>query len=149
MKKTEGMWLGNKRMSNENPLPITWTNKVKVLGIVFSYDEKLATSLNFDGKIISLKQTLALWKSRDLTAFGKIVIVKIFGLSKFLYMCQVRFLTIQRQINSIIHKFIWNGPDKIKRSVIRSNYDEGGLKMMDIYSRIKAQHIMWVKRLFF
>ena len=33
-------------------------------------------------------------------------------------------------------------------SVIRSNYDEGGLKMMDIYSRIKAQHIMWVKRFF-
>ena len=62
-KKTEGMWLGNKRMSNDNPLPIIWTNKVKVLGIVFSYDEKLATSLNFDDKVMSLKQTLALWKS--------------------------------------------------------------------------------------
>ena len=144
------MWLGNKRMSNDNPLPIIWTNKVKVLGIVFSYDEKLATSLNFDDKIISLKQTLALWKSRDLTVIGKIVIVKTFGLSKFLYVSSMIFtpLTIQRQINSIIHQFIWNGPDKIKRSVIRSNYDEGGLKMMDIYSRIKAQHIMWVKRFF-
>ena len=56
IEKTEGMWLGNKRMSNDNPLPVIWTNKVKVLGIVFSYDEKLATSLNFDDKIISLKQ---------------------------------------------------------------------------------------------
>ena len=102
------MWLGNKRMSNDNPLPIIWTNKVKVLGIVFSYDEKLATSLNFDDKIISLKQTLAPWKSRDLTVIGKIVIVKTFGLSKFLYVSSMIStpLTIQRQINSIIHQFI-------------------------------------------
>ena len=70
VEKTEGMWLGNNRLSNDKPLPIIWTNKVKVLGIVFSYDENLATSLNFDDKIISLKQTLALWKSRDLTVIA-------------------------------------------------------------------------------
>ena len=58
---------------------------MKVLGIVFSYDEKLAISLNFDDKIISLKQTLALLESRGLTVIGEIVIVKTFGLSKFLY----------------------------------------------------------------
>ena len=76
--------------------------------------------------------------------------MKTFGLSKFLFVSSMIStpLTIQRQINSIIHQFIWNGPDKIKRSVIRSNYDKGGLKMMDIYSRIKARHIMWVKRFF-
>ena len=32
--------------------------------------------------------------------------------------------------------------------VLRSNYDGGGLKMMDIYSKTKAQHIMWIKRFF-
>ena len=64
--KSEGMWLGNKQMSNDNPLPIIWTNKVKVLGILFSYDGKLATSLNFDDKIISLKQTLVFGKEETL-----------------------------------------------------------------------------------
>ena len=83
--KTEAMWLGRYKHSTDCPLLVKWTNYIKVLGIIFSYDEKLAISLNFDDKIQSLKQVLALWKNRDLTVIGKILIIKTFGLSKFFY----------------------------------------------------------------
>ena len=83
--KTEAMWLGRYKHSTDCPLPVKLTNYIKVLGIIFSYDEKLAISLNCDDKILSLKQVLALWKNRDLTVIGKILIIKTFGLSKFLY----------------------------------------------------------------
>ena len=135
VEKTEAMWLGSCRNFDNTPLPLVWTKHVKVLGIFFSYNEQLANDLNFDAKITSLKQTLALWKNRDLTAIGKIVIVKTFGLSKFLYVSNLITMpsAIQKQMNSIIHKCIWNGPDKIKRTVFMANYDEGGLKMVDIF----------------
>ena len=77
--KTEAMWLGSKRWCKEKPLNVVWTDNVKVLGIVFSYDEKLAQDQNFEDNIISLKQTLSLWKNRDLTVIGKILIVTSFG----------------------------------------------------------------------
>ena len=57
------MWLGIVRNSKRNPLNVSWTESVNVLGIVFSYNEKLANDRNFEDKITSLKQTLALWKN--------------------------------------------------------------------------------------
>lgn len=147
VEKTEAMWLGSKRNSNDKPLRVTWSNHTKVLGVVFSYDNKLARNLNFSDKITSLKQTLALWSSRDLTGIGRVLIVKTFGLSKFMYLSNMISvpIDIQNQFNSIVHNFIWKGPDKIKRSVLRTEYSQGGLKMVDIYSRIKTQKIMWLE----
>ena len=148
--KTEAMWLGKVRNSNDKPLPVIWAESVKVLGIVFSYNEKLANARNFEDKITSLKQTLALWKNRDLTGIGKILIAKVFGLSKLLYITSMVTtpIAIQKKVNSIVHQFIWNGPDKIKRSELNAAYENGGLKMVDIISRIKAQQLMWLKRYF-
>ena len=150
IEKTEAMWLGSKRGCKEKPLDVVWTDKVKVLGIVFSYDEKLAQDKNFEDNITSLKQTLSLWKNRDLTVIGKILIVKVFGLSKFNYVSSMIStpVAIQKRVNTLIHQFIWNGPDRVKRSEMSANYDEGGLKMIDIFTKIKAQQLMWLKRFF-
>ena len=148
VEKTEAMWLGSARNSSEKPLNLVWSESVKVLGIVFSYNEKFAYARNFEDKITSLKQTLTMWKNRDLTGIGKITIVKVFGLSKLLYTTSMITtpIEVQKKVNSIVHQFIWNGPDKIKRSELRASYEEGGLKMVDFSSRIKAQQSMWLKR---
>ena len=87
--KTEAMWLGSKRWCKEKPLNVIWTDQVKVLGIVFSYDEKLAQDKNFEDNIIALKQILSLWKNRDLTVIGKILIVKVLLGCQNLIMFQV------------------------------------------------------------
>ena len=140
------MWLGSKRRCKEKPLNVVWTDNVKVLGIVFSYDEKLAQDKNFEDNIISLKQTLSLWKNRNLTVIGKILIVKVFGLSKFNYVSSMIStpVAIQKRINTLVHQFIWNGPDRVKRSEMSANYDEGGLKLIDIFTKIKAQQLIWL-----
>jgi hypothetical protein len=52
-------------------------------------------------------------------------------------------------VNDLAFKFLWNNkPDKVKRKTIIADYNEGGLKMLDIKTFIKAQKIMWVKRLY-
>jgi hypothetical protein len=44
--------------------------------------------------------------------------------------------------------FVWqNKPNKIKRKTLIADYENGGLRMLDISSFVKAQKVMWVKRL--
>ena len=54
----------------------------KILGIHFSYDEKRNNDLNFSQKIRKLQSKLDMWSSRDLTIFGRVMILKILGLSQ-------------------------------------------------------------------
>ena len=45
------MWLGSSRLLNKKPLGISWPQKpIKVLGVYFSYDEKLSEKANFENK---------------------------------------------------------------------------------------------------
>ena len=147
--KTEAMWLGCMRNSITKPGDVQWTNSVKVLGIHFTYDDTEMINLNYNEKLKSLEKCLNMWRMRDLTVMGKIVIVKTFGLSKFLYTSSMIGMPnrIQNKVNEIIYQFIWNGPDKIKRSVSCRKFNEGGLNMCDLKSRIKTQSVMWLKRL--
>jgi hypothetical protein len=51
-------------------------------------------------------------------------------------------------IEKIFYKFLWNGKkDKIKRSIIINEYEEGGLKMTNIQSFYKALKMSWLHKL--
>ena len=86
VKKTKAIWLC-KWMNNENkPLNISWFHcPVKILGIHFSYDEKGNNDFNFSQKIRKLQTKLDMWSSRDLTIFGRVMILKILGLSQLVF----------------------------------------------------------------
>ena len=51
-----------------------------------------------------------------------------------------------KEINRLIYRFIWKGNDKIKRSDLINDIEEGGLRMLDIQSIILAQRVMLLKR---
>jgi len=55
---------------------------VKILGIHFSYDEKRYNELDFMQKVQRLQTKLDMWSARDLTIFGRAVILKTLGLSQ-------------------------------------------------------------------
>ena len=69
--------------------------------------------------------------------------------STIIYQCSVitpppNFI---EEINDLAYKFVWhNKPNKIKRETLISDYNKGGLKMLDIDSFVKAQKAMWVKK---
>ena len=71
-----------------------------------------------------------MWKQRNLSTLGKITVVKTFAISKFIYTSAVLSMPtdIINKINDIIYKFIWNGPDRLKRKLVRNKYDKGRLK---------------------
>ena len=37
-----------------------------------------------------------------------------------------------KEVNSLIYRFIWKGTDKIKRSALINDIEDGGLRMLDI-----------------
>ena len=86
VKKTKAVRLGKWSKNRSIPLQLTWTrDPVKILGIHFSYDEKQNNYYNFAIKIQKLQTNLDLWKSRNLTLFGKVLIIKSLGLSQLVY----------------------------------------------------------------
>ena len=60
----------------------------------------------------------------------------------------LNYVTEQISFYSIQHdfQFIWNGKDKIKRSVLTNDYEKGGLKMTNLELYIKAQQIICLKK---
>ena len=50
------------------------------------------------------------------------------------------------EINKLLYRFIWKGKDKVKRSALINDRDDGGLKMLDIQSMISAQRIISFKK---
>jgi hypothetical protein len=144
------MWIGKDRNKTAEPIKIQWVKKVHALGIFFSYDTDSVIQKNFMDRAKEFKRILDMWQQRDLSIIGKIIILKSLAFSKVLYQCGVMappqdFITT---LNDIAYDFVWGyKPEKIKRLTLISEYEQGGQKMLDIESFLKAQKAMWVKRL--
>ena len=148
--KTEALWLGTCH-DRDQPLlvGIDKVNKpIKILGVHFTYDLKKKQELNYDETLRSLSETLAGWKWRNLTLYGKIQVVKTFVIPKFMFRASLMCSTkkVMKELNSIIYRFIWKGRDKIKRLALISDYKSGGLRMPHIKTLIDTQRIICLKK---
>ena len=82
IEKSKAIWLGKWEKNKSYPLQLKWLHSpVRLLGIHVSYDEKGNNELNFNLKIRKLQTNLDMWRSRDLTLFGKVLIIKSLELS--------------------------------------------------------------------
>jgi hypothetical protein len=82
---------------------------------------------------------------RNLTIEGKILIIKTYGLSQLIDNLQC-YGILQKElvlVERLIFKFVWSKDwsklhvcERIKRSVLKAEYEEGGLKAPDIVSRL-------------
>ena len=148
-KKTEAMWLGASKGVKLKPLNLKWKECVKILGISFSYDTTEAFNRNYNEKLQNLEKTLNLWKMRDLTLMGRVLIAKSLGMSKLVYTASVADIndTIVKEVNRLIYDFIWKGKrPRIKKSTLIGDLSEGGLRAPDFETVVQAQRAMWIKR---
>jgi len=110
--KSEGMWLGCWKNNTETPFGFRWPRDlIKALGIFFPYDTNKTNELNFAEKIRNLEKMLNSWKRRNQTLYGKINIVKTFGLSKLIYNASVLVIpeNFTKEFEKLIFNFIWDG----------------------------------------
>ena len=96
-----------------------------------------------------MKQKLRIWRWRELTIIGRIQIVKTFIIPIFLY--RASLLCFDKEFlknwNTIIYDFIWKGKDKVKRSAIINDIENGGLKAPHLETIIETQKILSCKKL--
>ena len=77
IEKTEGMNVGTQKPINHNIFNIRSVNTpVKFLGIYVGQNDTACNEKNWKEKNIKIEKILASWKHRDLTIFGKILILK-------------------------------------------------------------------------
>ena len=113
-----------------------------MLGVNFSYDENGNNELNFNLKVNELQINLGMWRSRDLTLFGKVyMMIKALGVSSLIYLASN--INVPKDsgsnVNGRLFRFLWkNKRDRIKREGLYQDYDKGGLRITDISKMIKA-----------
>ena len=89
IKKSYAMKLGRESWEGRSEQGIEFVNKLKILGIFFSAveDARLLPE-NIDSRIKNLEKICSLWSRRILSLQGKILILKVYGLSLFVNVIQ-------------------------------------------------------------
>ena len=154
--KTQVMRIG--RSANSDPilcedLGLKWVSKLKILGIFLT--AKPADMMeNLDDKIEEIDKLLARWTFRNLTVYGRIIVVKALALSKITHLIQVipnpdplRIQKLQQSIN----KFIWKGNAQ-KKYVVGKDAAElpqsaGGLAVPNLLDFWNSLKLAWLTRL--
>ena len=126
-------------------------DSMKILGINFSYNKRIQMELNFLDTVKQIKRVLSVWNMRSLSLEGRILIFKTLAISKIVYLAMVIDVpnSIVDELKKIQKKFIWKGKaPKIKHSTICRDYCNGGLKNVDISSKIISIQCSWLSKLF-
>ena len=154
IEKTSAMRIGKTDTDTQGygEIPIRLTDKIKLLGIVFSNNLDEITKSNYEPNINDLEKISNQWQKRQLSLIGKITVLKALWLSKLTYcltsLPQPSDEMVSR-INELMFKFIWNGKrDRIKREILTQPHALGGQGMTDIRLFIIALKVTWVKRYF-
>ena len=154
--KTKAMPIGTTK--GEADLPYVLTEKIKILGIYFKNSEA-ATNIeeNWIGRIEKINNLITQWSKRDLGIYGKIIIIKCFILSQFVFIMQSIGIPakVLANINRIMYKFIWQRRktnrkafEKIKRKVMELEYSKGGVNMININKMQESFYLNWLSKLY-
>ena len=98
-----------------------------------------------------MQRVLKIWKMRRLTLEGKIVIFKTIAISKIVFQAFITTVPkhILNELKKIQNAFLGNDSSpKIKHENLCNNYKAGGLKNVDIPSKIIALQRSWIRRLY-
>ena len=97
-----------------------------------------------------METKLNIWRSRDLTLFGRTMLVKSLGLSQLIYAASMLSVpeTVIQQTQSKLFAFLWkNKRDKIKWQVLFRPLSKGELSFPCFRTVIKALRLSWISRL--
>lgn len=113
--------------------------------------KEILTEWNFNLKLRKLQTKLDMWRARDLTLFGRVMILKSLGLSKLIYSSSILNIPegFANLVKAKLFKFLWkNKRDKIKSRGFGLYAGPGQrwiLLMTDIeITFIKALKLAWI-----
>ena len=148
--KTQAIFLNGN--FNECVDGLQWSEEpVKYLGVFLNINGQNFEYLNWYKKAEKIKRIINMWKMRNLTYYGKIIIIKTLLISQIIYVASVFTAPTKfvKEINKLLFTFLWNSrKEKVKRSVVINPPKAGGLGMVDIESKIKSLRLSWMLKFF-
>ncbi len=150
VEKTEGILLGPLKDSIPAYRGIKFTNEaIRVLGVYMGHDKHMCHTKNWEDKLSRIRIVFERWKHRNLTIFGKSLIIKSLAISKLIHTMSIIETPddILKEIEKLIFNFLWDSKDRIKRKTLIGQKLKGGINMIDIYCKEKAIKAGWIKRL--
>ncbi len=143
--KTEGILLGGMKEIDG----IMWTDgPIKALGVPQGRIENLAQF--WDRILQKVRKRLELWKRRHLSMQGKVHVLKSMAISNVIYAAGLKVVPErkQKEINTEIWKFLWEGKNEaVKREICSLRTEEGGLGMPNLQNIIRTRQITLVKKI--
>ena len=152
--KTKVIWFGCHEIPNDIYLPhmnFEWNPpKFSILGVEFTTNLENITNINIEIKIAAMQNEINKWTKRDLTPFGKIVVIKSLVLSKIVHILislPSPDINTMKRIKNMLYDFLWDcKPDKVKRKVATNRLEKGGLGMVDLELFDKSLKLTWLRR---
>jgi hypothetical protein len=123
----------------------------KYLGVWFSSNYSIQEYKNYRHRVDNMINLLKIWKQRDLSLKGKVVILRSLALSQLIYPMSLLEIPewVITEVNDLFFNFLWSGkPPKVKKDVVIRSIKEGGLKMVDIDSMARAVKTKWAIKIF-
>jgi hypothetical protein len=124
--------------------------KIYALGTWFYKDAKEGTKVTADNISKAISDIIQIWKMRYLTWLGKITVIKTFCISKLNFALSSLYIPMEfiKEQQKSFFDYIWNGKTpRVKNKVLYNDYQDGGLRLTNLELHMKAQKIMWIKRL--
>ena len=124
---------------------------IKILGVYFSYNQKIKDDKNVYNIISNIQRVLNLWRMRNLTLEGRIVVFKMLAISKKVFLALLTKIPHQavKELEKIQKSFLWkdNSP-KIRHETTCKEQKDGGLKNVDILYKIVRLQCFWIRKLY-
>ena len=134
----------------DRPFNLKWTkDPVRTLGIFVSYNENGNEKRNFTLKVRKLNTNLDIWRSRNLSLFGRCLITKSLGIPHLVYSTSMLVIPSETvsSVTTSLFDFIWcKKPDKVKRQVMYQDYVDGELPEPNIEVIAKSLKLAWISR---
>ena len=144
--------MGDNRNILCQDLNLDWTQKFTLLGITYNIERiNNITDINIEQKSGEIQKLICLWNTRNLTPYGKIIIVKSVFISKITHIllslpspsCETF-----NKLEELFKKFIWQekGP-KFRKEIMETQASLGGMKMTNLRVFDASLKLSWFKRL--
>ena len=141
--KTTGLYIGPWKGKSPEFKEISWTkNSIKTLGVFHGYN--IDEHAIWMEKITKIKNCIQVWKTRDLTLRGKILIIKTFVITQIGFQAEMIPVPqyIIKAIDKIIWEFLWDSKQPlVNKQTMFLDPLSGGLNMVNLLHFIQAKQI--------
>ena len=124
---------------------------IKILGTYFSCNSRRKEECNFIKTVSNVQNVLNLWRYRNLTLEGRIVVFKSLAISKIVFQALIALVPthVIKALDTIQTFFLWNNSNpKVKHKTLCKRYENGGLKNVGIRNKVNSFQSSLVKGLY-